>query len=139
MSHKLAEILDVKVGEAIDLELLEGDRRTVRVTVSTLLDDVFGLSLHASLETLRRLLDEQGNVTSVLLTVDPRADRALLTRLSEIPRVLSIARRTEVMDKFHEQTRYMWTTMLDPHHDGCDHRVRSRLQPGAHRTRHAIP
>jgi putative ABC transport system permease protein len=112
VSRKLAEILDVKVGESIDLEVLEGDRRTVRVAISALLDDVFGLSVHASLDTVRRLLDEQGNVTSVLLTVDPDADRALLQRLSEIPRVLSIGRRTEVMAKFHEQTSYMWTTML---------------------------
>ncbi|CAN5902748.1 ABC transporter permease [soil metagenome] len=112
VSRKLAEILDVKIGESIDLEVLEGDRRTVRVAISALLDDVFGLSIHATLETVRRLLDEQGNVTSVLLTVDPRADRALLERLATVPRVLSIGRRTEVMDKFHEQTRYMWTTML---------------------------
>jgi putative ABC transport system permease protein len=112
MSRKLAETLDVKVGDVIDLEVIEGDRRTVRVALSALLDDVFGLSVHATLETVRRLLDEQGNVTSVLLRVDPRDEAALLERLTAIPRVLTIGRRTEVMDKFHEQTRYMWTTML---------------------------
>lgn len=111
LSRKLAETLAVGVGGPIELEVLEGDRRMVRVTVSALLDDVFGLSMHASLPTLRRLLDEEGVVTSVLLVVDPRAEHELLERLAEIPRVLSVARRSEVMDKFHEQTRYMWTTM----------------------------
>jgi putative ABC transport system permease protein len=112
LSRKLAEILGVREGEPIELEVLEGDRRTVRVGVSALLDDVFGLTVHASETTLRRLLDEQGNVTSVLLIVDPQQERALLQRLSEIPRVLSISSRTEVMEKFQDQTKYMWTTML---------------------------
>jgi putative ABC transport system permease protein len=111
MSRKLAEILQVELGEGIALEVLEGDRRTVQVPVTALLDDVFGLSMHASLATLRRLLGEEGTVTSVLLVTDPKLEDELLRRLSDIPRVLSIARRSEVMAKFHEQTQYMWTTM----------------------------
>jgi putative ABC transport system permease protein len=112
VSRKLAEVLNVKVGEPLELEVLEGDRRTVRVGVASLVDDVFGLSVHASGATLRRLLDEQGNVTSVLLVVDPMSERQLLRRLTEIPLVISIGRRADVIAKFHEQTRYMWTTML---------------------------
>jgi putative ABC transport system permease protein len=79
--------------------------------VRQLLDDVFGLALHASSSTVRRILDEEGNVTSVLLVVDPAHETLLLRRLPEIPRVASIARRQDVVAKFHEQTRYMWVTM----------------------------
>lgn len=111
MSRKLAEVLDVKVGEAVELELLEGDRRTVRAGVTMLLDDVFGLSIHVALPTLRRLLGEEGTVTSVMLVTDPKHEKELLARLADIPRVISITRRSEVMEKFHEQTGYMWTTM----------------------------
>jgi putative ABC transport system permease protein len=110
-SRKLAEVLGVSVGATLELELLEGDRRTVRVVVTELLDDVFGLGLHMSLAHLRRLLDEEGNITSTLLVVD-RADEDKLTgRLAAMPKVASIARRRDVMEKFHEQTRYMWVTM----------------------------
>lgn len=111
LSRKLAEILEVRPGDPIDLEILEGDRRTVRVHVSALLDDLFGLSMHASLSTLRRLLGEQGSVTSVLLVADPNEETVLLERLAQIPRVLAIARREEIIQKFHDQTGYMWTTM----------------------------
>jgi putative ABC transport system permease protein len=111
VSRKLAEVLDVSVGSTFELELLEGDRRAVRVVVTELLDDVFGLGLHTSLAHLRRLLDEEGNVTSTLLVVDRAAEDRLLERLAAIPRVASIARRRDVMEKFHEQTEYMWVTM----------------------------
>ena len=111
VSRKLAEILDVRVGQHLELEVLEGDRRTVDLPVTALLDDVFGLTMHASLETLRRVLDEQGNVTSVLLVVDPTLEKVLLERVADIPRVISVQRRVDVMEKFREQTRYMWTTM----------------------------
>jgi putative ABC transport system permease protein len=111
MSRKLAEILDVKLGESVDLEILEGDRRTVRVAVNGVLDDVFGLTMHASLPTLRRLLREEGSVSSVLLTVDPLHEQELLARLADIPRVSSISRRVDAMNKFRDQTRSMWVTM----------------------------
>ena len=111
LSRKLAELLGVSRGGQVELEVLEGDRRSVRVVVTALLDDVFGLSMHASLATLRRLLAEEGNVTSVLLLLDPSKERELLERLSKIPRVMSIARRSETVAKFTEQTRHMWVTM----------------------------
>jgi putative ABC transport system permease protein len=111
MSRKLAQILDVTPGDAVELEILEGDRRTERVVVSALLDDVFGLSLHASLPTLRRLLAEEANVSSVLVSVDPSYERELVARLTDIPRVASINRRVDAMSKFRDQTRYMWATM----------------------------
>lgn len=113
ISRKLAEVLDARLGSTLDVELLEGDRRRFRVPVSVLLDDVFGLAIHMTMPTLRRLLDEEANVTSVLLVVDGaegHEDR-LLARLSKIPRVAYIARKDEVVAKFHEQTQYMWTTM----------------------------
>jgi putative ABC transport system permease protein len=110
-SRKLAEVLDVSVGDVIELEVLEGARRNVRVVVTELVDDVFGLGLYTSLENLRRLLDEEGSVTGALLVVDHEDEDRLLARLATLPRVASIARRRDVMDKFREQTEYMWVTM----------------------------
>ncbi len=110
-SRKLAEVLAVRAGDTVELELLEGDRRTVPVTVTALVDDLFGMSLYASLETVRRLAGEEANVTSVLVVVDDEHSDVLGARLARIPQVASIARRADVVAKFHEQTRYMWITM----------------------------
>lgn len=110
-STKLVELLGVGLGDAVELELLEGDRRTLTVSITSVVDDMFGLNLGASFETMRALLDEEAVVTSVLLVIDPPAEDRLLGRLAEIPRVLSIARRKDVVEQFHEQTEHMWVTM----------------------------
>lgn len=110
-SKKLVETLGIKVGDRVELELLEGDRRTLTVGITSVVDDMFGLNLGASFETLRALLGEEGVVTSVLLVVDPEQEDRLLARLADLPRVLSIARRKDVVEQFHEQTQQMWVTM----------------------------
>lgn len=112
MSKKLAEVLGVEAGATIEMEVLEGDRRVVHAGVASLVDDVFGLALYASPETLRSLIDEEGNMTSVLLLVDRASEDRLLDRLAKLPRVLAISRRDDVIDKFHDQTHYMWVTMM---------------------------
>ena len=112
MSKKLAEVLGVEAGTTIEMEVLEGDRRVVHAGVASLVDDVFGLALYASPETLRSLIDEEGNMTSVLLLVDHASEDRLLGRLSKLPRVLAISRRDDVIDKFQDQTHYMWVTMM---------------------------
>ena len=72
---------------------------------------MFGLNLFASPETIRSLLDEDSVVTSVLLVVDPALEDRLLVRIADLPRVLAVARRKDVVEQFHEQTEHMWVTM----------------------------
>ncbi|MBX3232489.1 MAG: ABC transporter permease [Labilithrix sp.] len=110
VNDKLAEILAIAPGDAVELELLEGDRRVVRAVVAARIDEMFGLNVHASRETVRRLAGEEGNVSSVLLTVDPPEEDRLLQRLAELPHVVSIARRKDVVTQFHDQADHMAVT-----------------------------
>lgn len=110
-SRKLVEVLGIQLGDAVELEILEGDRRTVTVRITSAVDDMFGLNLLASAETMRSLLDEEALVSSVLLVVDPALEDRLLQRIADLPRVLAVARRKDVVDQFHEQTEHMWVTM----------------------------
>ena len=110
-SAKLVETLGVSVGDRVELELLEGDRRRITVAITSVVDDMFGLNLGASFETIRSLLREEGVATSVLLVVDPAEEDRLLRRIADLPTVVSIARRKDVVEQFHEQTQHMWVTM----------------------------
>lgn len=112
LSAKLAEILDVRTGEEIQLELLEGDRRKVDVIVSGTLPDVFGLGIYASPEVVRRIVREEGSITSVLMTVDRSQEEALVERLTTMRNVASIDRRSDAYANFLDQTRYMTVTMM---------------------------
>jgi len=110
LTKKLAEVLGAEPGSTVALELLEGERRVVDVTVNALVDDMFGLFVHASPETVRRLANESGNVTSVLLVVDPGEDGRLMKGLARLPHVASITRRDDALARFRDQTEYMWVS-----------------------------
>lgn len=111
VSAKLAEVLDVKPGEKVWLELLEGDRRKVEVTLTSTIPDVFGLSVYGTPETVRRIVGEEGAVSSVLVTVDRKDEEVLVQRLATMRNVASINRRSEAYANFQKQTNYMWVTM----------------------------
>jgi len=110
LSRKLAEVLGVRVGDRVSLEILERDRRVVDVVVGGLVDDVFGLFAYGSRRVVQQIVDDQGDVSGVLLGVDPTKTDALVARLATMPRVAAITRRDETIAMFNRQTGYMWTT-----------------------------
>ncbi len=110
ISRKLAEVLGVRVGERVQLEVLEGDRRVLDVPVNGLADDMFGLFVYTSTSALEHMLGEEGNVSSLLLTVERGDEKALLARLATFPGVASVTQRADVLAKFREQTEHMWVT-----------------------------
>jgi len=110
LSRKLAEVLGVQPGERVSLEILERDRRVVDVVVGGLVDDVFGLFAYGSPRVVQQIVDDQGDVSGVLLGVDPTKMDALVARLAAMPRVAAITRRDETIAMFNRQTGYMWTT-----------------------------
>jgi putative ABC transport system permease protein len=110
LSSKLADLLGVAAGDRVSLQILEGDRRTVDVTVTGLVDDVFGLGAYASAASVRGLTREEGSVSSVLLSVDRRDEEALVEHLSEMRNVASVTRRAETVAHFIKQTEHMWVT-----------------------------
>ena len=110
LSRKLAELLEVKPGDSVRLELLEGDRRAVDVAVAALVDDVFGLSAYASPEIARRIGRDEGVVSSLLLGVEPQAEDALVARLATMRNVGAVTRRSQTLSQFLEQTKHMWVT-----------------------------
>ncbi|MBK6694780.1 MAG: FtsX-like permease family protein [Myxococcales bacterium] len=114
LSEALARALHTGVGRAVELELLEGDRRHLTANVSAVLPDVFGLLAYAPITTLAPLLGEDGNVSSVLVRTDPTQDELVVERFKKMPRVLAVTRRKEMLRRFWEQTSHVWvsTTVL---------------------------
>ena len=104
LTDRLADLLGLEVGDALDAEILEGDWPTRQLTVAALVSDVFGLQAYARRDAVSRLLREEPRITGALLRADPdRADR-VRARLKELPRVLSVARRDTIMDNYRRQT-----------------------------------
>ncbi len=110
ISQKLGDVLGVRLGDRVQIEVLEGDRRMLDVPVNGFAEDMFGLFAYCAPNVLANMLGEEGNVSSILLTYEKDEESALLERLATFPGVASVTRRSEILAQFREQTEHMWVT-----------------------------
>jgi putative ABC transport system permease protein len=90
VSAKLAEVLDLKVGDRPVIERREGDRRAVQPVVTGLLDDAVGLQIYATDQVVARLGRDEGTVTTALVSVDPLGRAELEEQLRRSPFVIDV-------------------------------------------------
>jgi putative ABC transport system permease protein len=107
----LAQILGVHVGDFVEVDLLEGQRRTVSLPVTALVEDYFGIKGMMDPETLARLMREAPAVTSVNVSLDQnRADR-FYDAIKKMPTVSGLALQRASLANFRETVALLITTM----------------------------
>lgn len=102
LSKMLGEILDVRPGDMVRVEALEGRRPQVDVPVVGLVDDTVGLQAYMRIDALRRLMREGPTVSGASLTVDPAAVERLYTELKQVPAVAGVALREQTLRNFRD-------------------------------------
>jgi putative ABC transport system permease protein len=116
MSEKLAEILDVSVGDWIEVEVLEGKKPVRQAMVAGTLQDFAGLSVYMSLDALHQLMREGPVVTGAHLSVDPLKRDQLYRDLKETPGIAAVTVKQHAIDSFNatvaENLRVMKTINL---------------------------
>ena len=103
LTDKLAEVLDVAVGDSVIVDVLEGDRRTLNLRVAGVSRDLFGLQAHMSLEALHEALGERDVISGTALTVDRNQEALVERRLKDMPAIASVTRRMAVIERFRQQ------------------------------------
>jgi putative ABC transport system permease protein len=113
LTTKLGEILGARLGDDVEIDVLEGDRRVVHAPVVAFADEVFGLQIHTSERTLHRMLDEREGTTTIATRIDPTKEPVIERALREMPNVASVTRRRTMRDEFHSRTgETLWTESL---------------------------
>ncbi len=110
MGRTLARALDLRAGDPVVVEDVEGVLKPRAVTVAALLDDMVGMSGYMELGALHRLQRDGGRVTSVALRVDPARRDDLLRRIKALPAVAAASRRESALDYFRYETTRMSST-----------------------------
>lgn len=100
LSAKLAELLDVRPGDDLSVEVLEGARPVRQVRVVSLVSDYEGTSAYMELGALNRLMREGPTVSGAFLEVDPVETGRCFSRLKNTPRVASVTVKKAVLDSF---------------------------------------
>jgi putative ABC transport system permease protein len=109
LSTKLAQLLAVGPGDRVQVEVLEGRRPTVELSVAATFETYIGTPAYMRMDALNRLMRERPAVNAAFLLVDPREERALFRVLQRLPEVSAVMLRRAAIDKFHET---MAETML---------------------------
>lgn len=110
----LGQVLGLSLGDRIDLDVLEGDRRRIRPVVDGFLDEANGLQIYARDELVAELSGDHGTVSSVLLRVAPLELEAVERRLSRSPQVIDVADAVNDMQRLRDMNASfidIWTVV----------------------------
>ncbi len=102
LSRKLAEVLGVEPGDAVDVEMLEGRRATRRETVGALIDDAIGLNAYIRRDRLDRLAGTGPRVTGLAVTLDAARHEDLFRAVTLTPAVAGIGLREAAIQNFRD-------------------------------------
>ncbi len=102
LSAKLAEILAVRVGDSVSVDILEGARPTREVPVVGLIDDFSGLTAYMNLHATNVLMNEGDVVSGAFLAVDTDQMDRLYTALKNTPRAASVSVKAATLRSFRE-------------------------------------
>ena len=102
LSLTLANVLRVRPGDDIDLEVLEGQRPTRRVQVTGLVDDIMGLSAYMDLTALHQMMREGEVANGALLLIDHAQEAQLASKLKTTPAVAGAGFKRAVLQSFRD-------------------------------------
>lgn len=101
-AHLAREILDVREGDEVTIEVLELDHPVRRARVVRLVEEYIGVSGYMSLPALNRLLGEGDAISGAHLAVAPGAEPMVFAALDERPRVAGALSRKGASQAFRK-------------------------------------
>ena len=111
ITTKLAEILAVKPGDLLTVEILEGSRPVRQITLVGLVDELLGVQAYIDIRALNRLMREGATISGAYLSVDAYFANQLYQELKRIPAVTGISTRTSSLNSFQEISGENLSTM----------------------------
>ena len=90
LTDYLADELGARPGDSLELEILEGERRSRTIVLAGVVAEPIGVGAYMERRALNRLLGEGPAINGIWLQVDKTQLDALLPRLDRLPRVAGI-------------------------------------------------
>ena len=115
LTAKLAEILGVKTGDELRVEVLEQGRPVRTVRVAGIANELIGLNAYMDAGALHRLMREGDSISGAFLTVDAAAAATLNAELKRMPAVAGATTRLAALRSFEDtlaKSLNVFTTVL---------------------------
>jgi putative ABC transport system permease protein len=102
LSDALARILGARIGDIVEIELLERNRRVVRLPVTGVIEGYLGINAYMALPALNAVMREGDMISGVHLLIDTKRQDALYQKLKATPVANFIALQRASLKKFRE-------------------------------------
>jgi len=100
--HLANNILHIKPGDLLTVEVLEGSRPVRQVPVLGITKQYLGVSAYMQRDSLNALMREGNVVSGAYLGLDPGAEPAVYAKLHERPRVLGMVANASAIRSFYD-------------------------------------
>jgi putative ABC transport system permease protein len=104
ITDRLARKLNVRVGDSLRAEVVEGRREVLTVTVTGIVKEMMGMNAYMERRALNGLMREGDVVTQAMLAVDRAHEPELLLRLKSLPRVTAAMSKAVLLRNMQEVT-----------------------------------
>jgi putative ABC transport system permease protein len=112
LSRPLGALLQLGLGDDVDVEVLEAGRRRLRLPVAGFVDDFSGLSAYMGLAELERRLGEPPTLTGAFVSAGRGQLEAVAARIERLPAVASLSEpaldrqqfQAQISDAIHAMT-----------------------------------
>jgi putative ABC transport system permease protein len=112
LSKKLAEILEVRAGDVVQVEVLEGARPVRAVLVTDLVDEFMGTAAYMDLAALHRLTKESPQVSGATLLVNGDDPQPFYHRLKAMPAVAGVSSKRAAIANFRSTIAQNMNVMI---------------------------
>jgi putative ABC transport system permease protein len=103
LTRRLAERLEVRPGDVITVEAMEGRRLKRDLPVSATVDETIGMAPYMDIDTLNRFTGEGAVVSAVSIYVEPTALPALGRKFKGLPTIESVTMKAYTLSSFLEK------------------------------------
>ncbi len=104
LSQKLAEVLEVGLGDRLLVRVLEGARPELWIPITGMAEDFAGVAVYMELDALNRLLLQGDRIDGAHLSVARNAWPAFLAAVKETPRVAGTIIKESMRNSFRDTT-----------------------------------
>lgn len=111
ISAYLGRLLDARVGDTVEVDLLDGRRRTIPLVVTALVEDYFGIVAMMDAQAQSRLLREAPTVNGVHISIDDSKLDLFYEAIKQMPTVAGVALQDVSLANFRESLAIIVTTM----------------------------
>ena len=112
LSDRVAHLLDVRVGDLVEVELQAGDRRTVEAPVTAIIQSYIGLMVFMDIDALNSLVGIGPRVSGVHLEIDRAHLDALYKTVKETPSLSGVVLQTVSRQRFQETMQENLSIMI---------------------------